>query len=323
MIPNVFVSSTIEDLQHLREAVRDVIVELGYVPVMSEYGGIGYLPTATAQESCYIGVANCHIAVVIVGKRYGSIANGGVSVTQNEYRKARDCKIPIFCVIAQEVLTFKKVHDAQNADNKPSFPGMDDAPKTFAFMDEIVASPVNNGFMAYSSVADVRGLLKAQVAHLVGELLRSKVDPLRSGLDDVLSEVKTLRHEVAQKFKSEPSTAFLRVIRFLIDEENKQYTDLVKWLYETVDAGVPTLIKAQTFDDFVQMSGGKLQMITAGDVEKGFDKLVERGAVSSHSFWVRGGGKAECTFFRGKHIEMTESAKGFFEELHTKLRQLL
>lgn len=44
MIPNIFVSSTIHDLQYLREAVRDTISEIGHRPVMSEFGDIGYLP---------------------------------------------------------------------------------------------------------------------------------------------------------------------------------------------------------------------------------------------------------------------------------------
>ena len=40
MLPRVFVSSTIEDLHHLRDAVRDAVAELEYIPVMSEYGGM-------------------------------------------------------------------------------------------------------------------------------------------------------------------------------------------------------------------------------------------------------------------------------------------
>ena len=56
MIPNVFVSSTIEDLQHIREAVREVINDLSYTPVLSEYGDVGYLSATTAEKSCYISV---------------------------------------------------------------------------------------------------------------------------------------------------------------------------------------------------------------------------------------------------------------------------
>jgi hypothetical protein len=41
MIPNMFVSSTIDDLHHLRDAVRDTLEEMALTPVMSEYGDVG------------------------------------------------------------------------------------------------------------------------------------------------------------------------------------------------------------------------------------------------------------------------------------------
>ena len=42
MIPNVFISSTIEDLHYLREGLRDAVNDLAYRPVMSDYGEVGY-----------------------------------------------------------------------------------------------------------------------------------------------------------------------------------------------------------------------------------------------------------------------------------------
>jgi hypothetical protein len=73
MIPNVFVGSTIEDLHHLRDGIRETLDDLGYIPVMSEYGDIGYKPTTTVERSCYHSLVDCHLAVIIVGKRYGSM----------------------------------------------------------------------------------------------------------------------------------------------------------------------------------------------------------------------------------------------------------
>src|SRR5689334_3413834 len=112
MIPYVFVSSTIEDLHHLRDAVRDVITDLAYHPVMSEYGDIGYLPTKSAVESCYTAMRECQLAVLIVGKRYGEIGNDGRSVTHNEFLAARDTGVPVICLVDREVLSYKKLFDA-------------------------------------------------------------------------------------------------------------------------------------------------------------------------------------------------------------------
>jgi len=43
MIPNIFISSTIKDLKYLRDAIRELISEIGYKPIMSEHGEVGYL----------------------------------------------------------------------------------------------------------------------------------------------------------------------------------------------------------------------------------------------------------------------------------------
>ncbi|MGB3087411.1 MAG: DUF4062 domain-containing protein [Phycisphaerae bacterium] len=329
MIPNVFVSSTIEDLQHLREAVRDVISELGYTPIMSEYADFGYLPNASAQEACYIGVSGCQMAIVIIGKRYGASTNTGVSVTQNEYRKAKELNIPVFCVIDQEVLAFKKVYDLQPTDRKPTLPTMDEPAKTFAFMEEITSSPVNNGFLAFSGVAEVRDKIKGQMAHLFGDMLGSKFNPLKSGIADVLSEVKTLRHELGEERTGKSSTEFLRAIRFLLDDENKNYKDLLEFLYDTADAGVPDLVASKTFEEFIGKAGSRVEI-----VEETFDSertlspedhkdTFERGAISSHYFMYGPGQKAYFAFFKDRHIEMNTLAQAHFEDLHKRLRKSL
>lgn len=134
MIPNIFVSSTIEDLHHLRDGVRDTVAELGYTPVMSEYGDIGYLPRVSVEDSCYHSLTECQIAIVIIGKRYGSLSKSGLSITENEFNAAKEAKLPVITLIDQEVLAFKRVFDAQPDGDKPQhFPGMDLPAKTFVF----------------------------------------------------------------------------------------------------------------------------------------------------------------------------------------------
>ena len=92
MIPNIFVSSTVADLHHLRDAIRSTLVEVGYIPIMSDWGDIGYGPLTTAEDACYETMKQCQLAVLIIGKRYSGISKDGVSVTQNEYRTARNTR---------------------------------------------------------------------------------------------------------------------------------------------------------------------------------------------------------------------------------------
>jgi len=105
MIPNIFISSTVKDLHYLRDAVRDIVNQLGYNPVMSEYGEIGYLPSMTAEDSCYYRIKECQLVILIIGKRYSSPSLNGQSVTENEYESTVQNKKPIITIVDEEVLT--------------------------------------------------------------------------------------------------------------------------------------------------------------------------------------------------------------------------
>lgn len=174
MIPSVFVSSTIEDLRYLREEIRKALYELAYHPVMSECGDVGYLPSESVQESCYIAVRECQLAIVILGKRYGSLTDNGLSVTQIEFRTAREQQLAIICLVEEEVLSHKKVFEANKTKKHLAVPGMDDPKRTFDFIQEIKDSPVNNGVLPFKTISDAQDNLKKQLAHTFGDLLRRR-----------------------------------------------------------------------------------------------------------------------------------------------------
>lgn len=123
MTPRVFVSSTIRDLAHLRHALRDAVVELGYQPVMSDFGEIGYLPEVTAADSCFKEAENCDLGILIVAKRYGDDYLNNVSVTHGEFRTLRGRKVPIVTLVEKDVLTYKALVEA-NPDSTIACPGM-------------------------------------------------------------------------------------------------------------------------------------------------------------------------------------------------------
>lgn len=267
MIPNVFVSSTIIDFHHLRDAIRDTINELGYNPVMSEYGDIGYLPSLSAEDSCYSTMQDCQLAIILIGKRYGDISTNGLSVTHNEFRTARSKKIPVICLVAREIIAFKQIYDANISNDKiPSFPGMDAPQETFKFINEFINSDVNNGFLEFGNVSEVRSHLKKQLAHLFGELLRSRFDPLKVEIQDVLSEIKTLRHELLKDTKSD-YLPLLMSYRFMLHDKNEYFRKLSEAMFDNIDYAIPTLIESQKFDDIIEKSGLKLEIVDIGNVQ--------------------------------------------------------
>lgn len=289
MIPAIFVSSTVEDLHHLRDGIRDTIAELGYTPIMSEYGDIGYLPRTSAQDSCYQSLKDCQLAILIIGKRYGSVTKTGISVTENEFATAKETRIPIVTVIDQEVLSFKRVYDAHPDGKKPDcFPGMEDPGKTFAFIQSVMQGPTNNGILPFSNVAEARSHLKRQFAHIFGDLLRNQHNALTASIRDVLSEIKTLRHELSGG--RGPDSRFLMAIRFLVDDTNDQMRKLMEQTSGPIDTAVPVVYEAPTFEDFLKRIGYSLRLIELPPEDKKgetFFKTLDKEMNHGCSFVMR------------------------------------
>jgi hypothetical protein len=332
MIPNVFISSTIADLQHLREALKDTVEELSYHPILSEFGDVGYLPQASAETSCYLAMRDCQMAVLIVGKRYGSLAASGLGITHSEFLTARENTIPVICLVDREVLSYKKVFDATGeAQTTPVFPGMDFPGKTFSFIQEVMDAPVNNGILPYSSIAEVRALLKTQLAHVFGDLLRSRFDPVRTGIKDVLSEVMTLRQELRNK-DMDPQP-FLRATRFLLDDENKELRDFIEHISGSVEISVPLLLRCRTFEEYIAETKTE---ITIDETPVDMHELTKKNdLVTLHRFLIPRQGiqtldgqtideqvkVAQWGILRGKRATMNSIAKRLFDYSYESLRK--
>lgn len=261
MIPNIFVSSTIEDLYHLRDGVRDTLLELGYNPIMCEYGDIGYLPYVSAEEACYQNLKDCQIAVIIIGRRYGSLSANGYSVTHNEYITARNNRKPVIMLVEKEVLAYKKVFDVNvDSSNNLQFPGMDQPQKTFEFISDFINSSVNNGFLDFSNATGARVHLKKQLAHIFGELLNNKFDSVKIDIQDVLSEVKTLRHELLKNQKASYDP-LLKSFKYILSDENEDFRSFLEYIYESYEDAIQVLIEADSLDEFIKKSNLNIEIL--------------------------------------------------------------
>lgn len=324
MIPSVFVSSTIADLQHLREAIRDALRELAYRPVLSEFGDVGYLPQTSTENSCYLAMQDCQIAVVIVGKRYGSISNNDLSITHNEFLAAREHSIPVLCLADKEILSYKKVFDESEKGQKVTFPGMDSPKSTFALLQAIMDAPINNGVLPFESVADARKLLKNQLAHFFGELLRSTFDPVKAQIKDVQSEVMTMRQELKDR-EMDPQP-FLRASRFLIEDDNKTLREFVEQISGSLELAIPLLLQCRTFDDYIDKTETKLTLIKK---KPDTAQLLKNDDLVRSSYFAIPSTKSSYSpkvgfwcIFRGKRTEMNKEAKHIFDYLFESLRKV-
>ena len=71
--PRLFISSTCYDLHEVRFQLRRFIEEIGYEPVMSEFGDIFYDLHQHVHDSCRDEVAKCNMFLLIVGNNYGTV----------------------------------------------------------------------------------------------------------------------------------------------------------------------------------------------------------------------------------------------------------
>jgi hypothetical protein len=93
----VFVSSTYEDLREERQEVIQALLELDCIPA-----GMELFPAADEDQWTLIKnvIDECDYYIVIVGGRYGSVGNGGLSYTEMEYRYALENGKPRYSILA-------------------------------------------------------------------------------------------------------------------------------------------------------------------------------------------------------------------------------
>ena len=295
MIPTVFVSSTVADLQHIRDALRARIADLGYNPVLSDHNGVGYVPSLSAVGSCLQTVSLCSLAVVIIGKRYGSVLNDGsdISVTHKEYRTARAAGVPLFFLVDQDVLAFEQVFEANMNEGAIRFPEQMDNPSgTFAFLREIRTHKTNNGLLAYHNVSDACRILTTQLAHFFGNLLGQENNPSARQISEVFTELTKLRAEVRRQADVAKSAtpaqhhAFVVATQFLVSESYKQLRSLLVSLSGGVVEAITDLLEYSTLDEYFQRKGIRA---TCTDDEQALaipEKPNERGITRTRAWFL-------------------------------------
>jgi len=277
MIPNIFVSSTIADLQYLREALRDAILDLRYHPVMSEYGEVGYIRPTTAADSCYRTVEQCQMVILILGKRYGSVERDGLSVTHKEYRAARDAEIPTITFVEPQVLHYKEVFDSSpTSDMWNDFTRMDNPKSTFALLDEIADSTTFNAVIPFASIGEAKEKLKLQLADFVGERLGDTIAPMSKEIKDILAEIKTLRnHLVHTGGGTEDTKKYLAATRYLLGDAAADYRKLLEQMFGDIDTAVEKVWALPDFPDVISAAEFTHEVLPDGSMSGGLSRRMQ------------------------------------------------
>lgn len=327
MIPNIFVSSTISDLQYLRDGLRDAIDELCYHPVMSEHGEVGYLNPNTAAESCLRGVRQCQMMVLIVGKRYGSTSDDGLSVTHKEFLAAKGEQVPVITFVEAQILNYKEVfHADPDAQIWDDFVAMDNPRKTFQLLDEISASETFNAIIPFSSVGDAKKKLKLQIADFVGDRLSDTVLPMTTQLRDVFAEITTVRNMLvhssdALQAREKETKRYLAVTRFLLNENAAEYRRLLEKMFGDLDTAISQLAVYNSFEAVLTAAEYTHEIIADDAPRNVFFDPGKQENVPAEEAVILGniGMHGSYTLHANKHLKLSKSIFVGFDNLQKAL----
>lgn len=92
----IFISSTYTDLQLERQAVLQSVLKLRHIPV-----GMEHFVASNEEQFNYIKriLDETDYYIVIIGNRYGSQADDGISYTEKEFDYAVSLEIPVIACI--------------------------------------------------------------------------------------------------------------------------------------------------------------------------------------------------------------------------------
>ncbi len=184
--PRVFISSTWYDLKYIRENLDYFVSSLGYDPVLSEQGGVYYDPDLDVQDACLADVPSCQMLVLIIGGRYGTqYRDMQKSVTNAEYDRAVQARIPVFALVEQSVHEEYNVYIANkdNPDvdeNSITYPSVADT-RIFEFVTKVQTQAANNALIPFSDFGAIRDYLQQQWASMLYRFLTSENEAKRVG----------------------------------------------------------------------------------------------------------------------------------------------
>ena len=196
--PRIFISSTFYDLKQVRADLERMIKELGYEAVRNETGAVPYGKDKAPEAYAYKELELCDIIVTIIGGRYGSESSEepGLSITQNELRRALEKGIQVFIFIDRDVLGEFSTYRLNKDNSKIKYKFVDNV-KVYEFIEMLIALPRNNPIAPFSTSSDITEYLQAQWAGLFQRFLteQHRVSEVKV-LDEMQSVASTLQQLV-------------------------------------------------------------------------------------------------------------------------------
>lgn len=213
----VFISSTCYDLSQIRQDLKDSILAMGHVPVMSENKDFPVNPLASTQENCVEAVKNeADIFVLVIGNRYGFRLESGQSITNIEFLTAVQKGIPIYTFTLKSML---HVLPLWKKNPGADFSEYVDDTKVFEFIDDVRSKSGLWNF-GFESAQDIIDILKSQLSILLGTTLSERLRLRASADEGVLSK---LSPKALRLLLEKPESYEMRIFLQMMSDEIGRY----------------------------------------------------------------------------------------------------
>lgn len=177
----VFISSTFKDLENERLSVMKAIMGIDCIPA-----GMEDFPAFDEAQLTYIKrvIDESDYYVLIVGGRYGSLDDSGVSFTEREYRYAKEQKKPVLAFIHSDSGALL----AKDTEREPA-----QLKKLEAFKEEVSRSRVVKYWSRPEELPGLALIALNQATRLVPQIGWVRGDSLE--VEDLVSELSKRRSE--------------------------------------------------------------------------------------------------------------------------------
>jgi hypothetical protein len=214
----VFVSSTFADLQEERSKVIQTIMELDCIPA-----GMDIFPAIDEEQFEFIKkvIDDCDYYILIVGGRYGSLSEDGVSYTEKEYNYALEKDIKVIALIHADpdsIPLGKSEKDDKLRQKLEDFKQRVTTGRLVKFWNNaeelagLVALSLSKTIKTYPAIGWVRGNTTSNIEALeelnqqrkLNDELKNELDKLKKNLDTkpVFDDLADLSQEIIVKGKN-------------------------------------------------------------------------------------------------------------------------
>lgn len=200
---NVFVSSTYADLAEERRFVSNALSKAGFVVV-----GMEIFPASNREQFDFIKkmIDRCDYYVVIVGGRYGSLADGNISYTEKEYEYALSRGMPVLAFLHRQPEDI----EVKKTDNSKKL-----AAKLKKFRDKLATGRIVE---FWTHPHELSGLVVSAVAH--------------TSLD--APQIGWVRGNLLAKYASEPPLKSIEKWQHSWESVSKKYEGTYVFYYRTL-----------------------------------------------------------------------------------------